>query len=138
MRSTDIIDPNDSLTCADVQHTDQPIDVYEELMNRGFNLQDENLFTSTESRYTDYFCTRIITNSAAGIGGVARLELYQNRDDPRRGFAVVYQILKDTHAGLLVRNKFISNDPGYRRRHFNRMTEVVSATREGVQRVSLS
>lgn len=138
MRNNNISDPFDSLTSADVQRTDHPIDVYEELMRMGFYLKDGKWFTSRESRHTCHFCRRIITNPVASIGEVSRLELYQNRDEPRRGFAVAYQISSDTHAGLRVCNKFISNDLQYNDRHSDRMREEVNATREGIQRVFLS
>lgn len=130
-------DPFDSLTCVDVQHTDQPIDVYEELRLMGLNLEDAEWFTSREARYTGHLCGRIITNPAAGLGDVGRVELYPNRREPQRGFAVTYQILPDTHAGLNVYNKFFSNDPEYCARHLSRMTEGLrSATREKIQRSS--
>lgn len=128
--------PHDSLTCADVQHADQSIDVYEELRRMGFYLRDGEWFTSREARLTCHFCRRIITNPAAGIGEVSRLELYQNRREPELGFAVAYQPLQDTHAGLLVHNRFISNDPEYNRRHSGRITERLrSVTREEIQRI---
>lgn len=134
MRSNNIGDPFDSLTCADVQYTEQPIDVYG-AMRDSLDLENEDLFTSTESRYTDYFCTKIVVNSAATIGEVSRVELYQHRNNPRRGFAIVYQILRNIHAKLVVQNRFISNDPEYRARHLGRMTErLQSATREEIQR----
>lgn len=136
MRNNNISDPFDSLTCTDIQHTDQPIDVYEELRRIGFSFENRDWFTSREPRYTCHFCRRIITNPVAGSGGVSRLELYQNRNEPQHGFAVAYQVLPDTHARLNVHNRFISNDPEYNARHSCRMTERLRcATREEIQRI---
>ena len=130
------LDPFDSLTSADVQHTDQPIDLYEELRRMGFPLENRDWFTSREARRTCHFCRRIITNPVADSGSVSRLELYQNRDEPQRGFAVTYQSLPDTHAGLHIHNRFWSNDPKYYDRHLGRMTERLRcATREEIQRI---
>lgn len=135
MRPNNITDPFDPLVCADVQHTDQPINVCEESRRIGFHLEDGDWFTSKEPRQTDHCCRRIITNLTAGIGEICRLELYPNRNNPQHGLIITYQILSDTRARLRAHNRFFSNDPIYKDNHSNRFTEKLrSATREEIHR----
>jgi len=101
----------------------------------GFCLKDGEWFTSKESRQTQHLCRRIITNFAADIGEVCRLELYPNRNDPQRGLVIAYQASPDAQTGVRVYNTFFSNDNTYTERHSNRLTEkLISVTHEEIQK----
>lgn len=103
----------DTLTSSRVFRSERPIFAAEELRGLGIALDDAEGWGIRAPRRTDQFCSAIVTHPRAGLGQIARMEVYQNRNLPHYCICILYREMVREGVGRVVENQFLTNDPGY-------------------------